>query len=323
MSKLKKGCIEIYTGIPLFPHFGRGDKSEVGNDLNLLPNFKFVNQLSIILLFLFSFLAHAQEPPQRVISLAPNITEIIFKLGAQDRLVGRTEFCTFPDAAKEISSIGGYLNPDYEKIVDLQPDVIFLLPNTEMERKLQHLGLHIFSIPDETIEEVLFSIKAVGRVLALDERAEEIAQGIQDTLDLACRADTSNQKISAVLVVGRESGSLKGLYVAGKDTYLSEIWTLCGGKNIFDDIDIRYFSVSKEDLVSRNPDIILEFRIVPASETAQKVPALKSDWRELNILNAVSADNVFIFTDRYFLIPGPRISKIAVSFLEILEGMRQ
>ncbi len=237
--------------------------------------------------------------------------------------MGRTEFCTYPETAQTIPSIGGYLNPDYEKIVDMQPDLILMLPNTEMERKLQHLGLRIFSIPDETIEEVLFSIKAVGKVLGLEERAEEVVRGIQDTLDLASQADTSGQKISAALMVGRESGSLKGLYAAGKNTYLSEIWSLCGGINVFDDISIRYFSVSKEDLVNRNPGCILEFRIIPQEETEGKVLLLKSDWQELPVLDAVKEDRVLIFTDRYFLIPGPRISKIAISFLQIMQRIRK
>lgn len=264
--------------------------------------------------------AQAQEYPKRIISLAPNITEIIFKLKAQDRLIGRTEFCLYPEAAQKIPSIGGYLNPDYEKIVELRPDIIFMLPNMEMERKLQNLGLHIFSIPDETTEEVLFSIKAVGKVLGCEQRAEEVIQGIQDTLDLVSRADTLSERASAMLVVGRESGSLKGLYAAGHDTYLSEIWNLCGGANIFADISQRYFSVSKEDLISRNPDFILEFRIISEVEAEQKVPQLISDWSTLPVLNAVENNRIHIFTDRYFLIPGPRISQIAIALSNILKS---
>lgn len=288
-----------------------------------LPCVSGVKIALILILFVFLTTVRAIETPHRIISLAPNITEIIFKLGAQARLVGRTEFCIYPQAALEIPSIGGYLNPDYEKIVSLQPDMIFMLPNTEMERKLQRLGLPIFTIPDETIEEVLFSITAVGKVLGLEERAQEIVRGIEDTLNLIQQADTSAQCPSAMLLVGRESGSLKGLYAAGENTYLSEIWSLCGGINLLADIPVRYFNVSKEDLVSRNPDCILEFRIIPPQEVSQKLPELRSDWEELPVLSAVKQDRIFIFTDRYFLIPGPRISKIAIAFRQVLERMRR
>ena len=233
----------------------------------------------LILVLLFPI--HAQETSHRAVSLAPNITEVIFKLGAQDQLVGRTEFCLYPEAAQKIPSVGGYLNPDYEKIVDLHPDVIFIFPNTEMQRKFQDFGFRVFSIPDETVDEVLSGIRTVGKALGLEQRANDVVHGIQDTLDFVSRTNSTSNP-SALLVVGREEGSLKGLYAAGKNTYLGEIWKLCGGKNVFDDISIRYFNVSKEDLVSRNPDCILEFRIIPSDGIANKIQSLKSDWKELD-----------------------------------------
>jgi len=307
--------LKIIAKTPLSPLFAKGGKRGA----------KFVQSSKSIFIFLivFIFWVHAQEPPKRIISLAPNVTEMIFKLGAQDRLVGRTEFCLYPEAAQKIPSVGGYLNPDYEKIVDLQPDVIFMFPNADMEGKLRGLGFRVFGIPDETIAEVLSGIKTVGDELGIEQRAGEIIRGIQDTLDLVRRTETTSDSVSALLVVGRESGSLKGLYAAGKNTYLGEIWKMCGGRNVFEDISIRYFSVSKEDLISRNPDCILEFRIMPPADTGQKIPSLRSDWEELSVLDAVTEDQIYIFTDRYFLIPGPRISKIAISFSQIVKRVVQ
>jgi iron complex transport system substrate-binding protein len=296
---------------PLFPPLVRGDGRGV------------IIVLIFILWVEFLLPAHAQEPPQRIISLAPNVTEIIFELGAQEHLIGRTEFCLYPNAAQKIPSVGGYLNPDYEKIVDLQPDVIFIFPNADMERKLQGFGFRVFSIPDETIEEVLSGIRTVGKVLGLEQRANDIIKGIQDTLDQVSRLHGTIKRPSVLLVVGRENGSLKGLYAAGKNIYLGEIWKLCGGRSVFDDISIRYFNVSKEDLVTRNPDCILEFRIIPQEDRERKMAFLKSDWMELAVLDAVKEDRIYIFTDRFFLIPGPRISKIAISFSHVLERIIQ
>lgn len=289
--------------------------------LPLLRGVKIILIITLSIAVLFP--VRAQEPLQRIISLAPNITEIIFKLGGQDKLVGRTEFCFYPEVAQKIPSVGGYLNPDYEKIVNLQPDVIFIFPNLEMERKLQGFGFRVFSIPNETIEEVLSGIRTVGKVLGLEQRANDIIQGIQDTLDQVSQTDSTRKRPSALLGVGRENGSLKGLYAAGKNTYLGEIWKLCGGMNVFNDISIRYFNVSKEGLVTRNPDCILEFRIIPQEERERKVPLLKSDWKELGVLDAVKEGRIYIFTERYFLIPGPRISKIAVSFSQVLQRITQ
>lgn len=307
--------------------FGKGRKGEDSwFDRLTMAFFSFIcgayiTPIFVILMFLLP--ARAQETPQRIISLAPHITEIIFKLGAQEQLVGRTEFCLYPEAAQKIPSVGGYLNPDYEKIVNLQPDAIFIFPNADMERKLHGFGFRVYSVPNETIEEVLSGIRTVGKALGIEQRANDIIQGIQDTLDQVGGIDSKMKKPSALLVVGRENGSLKAIYAAGKNTYLGEIWKLCGGRNVFDDISIRYFNVSKEDLVSRNPDCILEFRIISPEEKDRKMLSLKSDWRELAVLEAVAEDRIYIFADRYFLIPGPRISKIAVSFSQVLKRISQ
>lgn len=278
---------------------------------------------SVPFILVLWFPIHAQEASHRIISLAPNITEIIFKLGAQNQLIGRTEFCLYPEAAQKISSVGGYLNPDYEKIVDLEPDVIFIFPNANMERKLQDFGFRVFSIPDETIEEVFSGIRIVGKTLGLEQRANQVIRGIKDTLDLISKMNNPLKKPSALLVVGREEGSLKGLYAAGKNTYLGELWRLCGGRNIFEDISIKYFNVSKEDLVNRNPYCILEFRIIPPDELDNRRRSLKSDWKQIAVLDAVAKDRIYVFSDRYFLIPGPRISKIALSFSQVLKRIAQ
>ncbi|MFQ5583766.1 MAG: ABC transporter substrate-binding protein, partial [Calditrichia bacterium] len=101
---------------------------------------------------------------------------------------------------------------------------------------------------------------------------------------------------------------------------LSELWRLCGGSNIFSDIPRRYFSVSKEDLIKRDPGYILEFRVIDPEKAAFEIPRLRSDWQELPTLTAVKQQRIVIFPERYFLIPGPRITKIAMAFSAILAG---
>lgn len=273
--------------------------------------------LLLLLPLLYSPLA-AREAPKRVISLAPHITEIIYKIGAGDLLVGRTEFCLYPEQAQAVETVGGYLNPDFEKMVALAPDVVFLFPNTDLDRKLQMFGMKTFTVPNETIDEILQGIAAVGRVLHRDEAAERLATGILDTLSrLQQQSSRDDTLTSTLLLVGRESGSLRGLYAAGQETYLSELLMMCGGRNIFADVNARYFDVSKEDLVQRDPELIIEFRIMEDAGSAQ-IAALKQDWQALPLLRAVQSGRVEILTERYFLIPGPRISRIAMALHHLL-----
>lgn len=278
-------------------------------------------RLSILILLLAQACClAAQNPPQRLISLAPNITEMIFKIGAGELLVGRTDYCIYPEAAQQIPSVGGYLNPNYEQIVSLRPDIIFMLPNLEMERKLQRLGLKTFTLPDETVEEIFLGFRALGRVLNRVEAAETAIAGIQDTLRRVQEQSAGRDSLASVLLlVGREAGSLKGLFSAGQNTYLSEILELCGGRNVFGDVGARYFDISKEDLVRRDPDAIIEFRMIDPARAEEEIARLKAEWEVLPTLKAVQRGKIFIFYERAFLIPGPRIGQLAMAMYGALQ----
>ncbi len=281
--------------------------------------FQNLQRLILFIILLISGV-NAKEPPKRIISLAPNITEIIYKLGAGDLLVGRTEYCLYPPQALRVPVVGGYLNPDFEKMVMLHPDVVFLLPNPEMDRKLSQLDLKPITLPNETIADIFTSIDSLGRLLNRENRAAALIAGIRDTLAwVTSRAESLSAK-SALLLIGREGGSLKGLYAAGKDTYLSELLKLCSVKNAYADVGIRYFEVSKEDLIQRNPDLIVEFRLINSPDVEKELQTLKKDWQPLRLLNAVKNKHIYIFTERFFLIPGPRVASAALLLFEKLRA---
>lgn len=281
-------------------------------------------KIILILIILLNFGTRVMaDTPDRVISLAPNITEIIFKLQAAERLVGRTEFGTFPPTAREVESVGGYLNTNYEKIVQLQPDLILQLPNAESRRKLQQLGFRVEEIPDETIHEILAGITKIGRLLHREKQAQKIRQGIEDTLRMVQEwAAAMPDSIPAILVVGRQPGSLKGLYLAGSRTYLSELWNLCGGINAFGEVSARYFSVNKEDLLKRPIQAILEFH--PGWQlTPERIRKEHNVWEPFGSLEAVRKSNIYLFSDYFFVIPGPRISQIAIKFYDIAREIQR
>ncbi len=261
--------------------------------------------------------------PQRIVSLAPHITEIIFKLGAGNRLVARTDYGKFPPAARKIESVGGYLNLDYEKLVRLQPDLILQYPNPEVRRKLESLGFQVAGIPNETLPEILAAITKTGELLGLRGAAKSLRQGIEDTLALVRKKAESLQKAPvAMLVVGRQRGSLKGLYLAGERTYLSELWELCGGRNAFPGMDSRYFSVNKEDLLKTKIDVILEFH--PGWDLSGGAGGREAAvWGQFPTIPAVRHSRIFLYTDEMFVIPGPRISQVAVRFSGLLQQLTE
>jgi len=287
-----------------------------------------VLRLKFILLFLILFgstvcKSVAGENPRYVVSLAPHITEMVFKLGARDRLVGRTDFCNYPSQAKHIESVGGYLNFDFEKLVSLKPDLVLQFPNQENKRKLESLGFQVEEIPNETIDQILNSILKLGKILGLEDRAREAWSGINDTLEMVQR-ETNNflSSPTALLLVGREQQSLRGLYAAGKSTYLGEIWKLCGGAVAFDEVNSRYFAIGKEDLIKNKIDVILEFHR-GWNLNSQDLQTEKNVWQVFSNLPAVKKGNIYIFDQDFFLIPGPRITRIALEFSKIIKQINE
>jgi iron complex transport system substrate-binding protein len=289
---------------------------------SLITDRSFFSELLLLfMLFLLIPSSEAQsiKKPLRVVSLSPHITETIFKLKADHLLVGRTNFCNYPSAASKIESVGGYLNIDYEKIVVLKPDLIFQFPNEDNRRKLETLGFQVISVPNETISEILAGIKLIGKGLDEEEQAERLINHIQDTLKLVTGSgENQNRLVSALLVVGRQPGSLAHLYLAGAKTYISELWSLCGGANVFSDINHRYFSVNAEDILTRNIDVILEFQ-PDWNLDPQRMQAEKKVWAHFSSIAAVKKSKIYIFSQQFFVIPGPRITQIAIEFSKIIK----
>jgi len=259
------------------------------------------------------------DKAQRIVSLAPHITEIICKLGANDRLVGRSTFCRFPPSVRKVESVGGYLNIDFEKIIRLKPDIILQFPNEENRQKFEQLGFKVEDLPNESIEDIIGSIQKVGRILRLENQAKILLKNIQDTLKMVSHNDVKmDKKLAAIFVVGRQPGSLNQLYLAGKNTYLNQIWEICGGVNAFEEVPLRYFSVSKEDFFKKSIDVILEFHPGWNSDT-YRIRSEQQVWHVFNHLPAVKKKNILLFTEQFYLIPGPRITQVAIKFAEIIE----
>lgn len=262
---------------------------------------------------------NVQPENPRVISLAPHATEIMFKLGLGNLLVGRSDYCLYPPAANNIEQVGGYLNIDYEKVVRLSPDYILQFPNSENRRKLEELSYTVVDLPNETVDQILGSIEKIGSLFRRQEKASRLVTGIKDTLNLVSRMEGAGSSVNALLVVGRQPLSLAQLFVAGPETYLSEIWEACGGTNVMMNGPARYFAVNEEDLLKKEVNIILEFH--PDWDiTTDRIRKEREVWSLFSNLPAVKQNEIHFLSDRFYLIPGPRISLIAIKFHGIIQN---
>lgn len=196
--------------------------------------------------------------PQRVVSLSPAVTEIMFALGAGDLLVGRTDFCVYPDAAGDIPSIGGISNLNVERILSMQPDLIISgsMVGKKFTDQFDQMGTPMVCVIEKPKFEALYdNIKAIGRLVGKEKEADSLIENLKLRMEsLLAHGDNSQifQLPSVYYVVGFGAG---GNFTAGGNTFINDIIRMAGGRNIAEDIE--GWSYSLEALMKEDPDYII------------------------------------------------------------------
>lgn len=196
-----------------------------------------------------------ESEPQKIVSVAPNITELVYAIGAGDRLVGRTDYCDYPEEAQNVESIGTLYTPDIEKIISLEPDVVIASTHflEESEKQLTDLGIKVVVLYEEhDVTGVYTMIETLGDMLNLKENATKVVDEMKASIDETVAAVKDLEAPSVYYVVGYgESGD----YTAGGDTFIGQLISMAGGKNIAQ--DVSGWSYSLESLMEADPDIIV------------------------------------------------------------------
>jgi iron complex transport system substrate-binding protein len=283
-----------------------------------------MNAFNIIVLaiavYLFGCSSNNQDVSQkdmRIISLSPHITEIIYAIGADSNLVAVSDFCRYPPAAQKKEKIGGLIDPNIEKIVALKPSLIIGVPaHAKLNSDLRQFDLSIVMLTNETVDDVLTTIDSIGILCTRKQAANELIDTIQDMLS-ALKNAPKKQSPSALLVIGREKGSLKNITAAASNTFISEMWHLAGGKNAFPNLPSRYAMLNLEAIITRNPDVIIEFAIDDSAQVIRQTA--ESEWNKLNSVKAIKRGHIFRVSGNHTLIPGPRLTVLAGQFKEIIQ----
>ena len=194
--------------------------------------------------------------PERIISIAPANTEILFALGLGDKVVGVTEYCNYPEEATDVEKVGGFSTPDIEKILALEPDVIFAAPIHEAEiiPQLENLGLAVIALTPETVDETFDAIELVGMVTGVEDTATALAEDMQENIDdvTSLVANLSDDERPNVFYIVWHDP----LMTAGGDTLVSQLIDLAGGENIFANLS-GYQMVDPESVIAGEPQVII------------------------------------------------------------------
>ena len=250
----------------------------------------------------------------RIVSLSPGITETLFALGAGNRVVGVTRFCKYPPEAQEKEEVGGYIDPNFEAIAALNPDLIFVLPEQEkVHRYLDELHLKFVTVRDETLEDILDSVIMIGKLCGLEGKAGEIITQLESRMQTVKDVTDGLPREKVLISVGRNpgTGSLEDVYCAGRNTLYDELITCAGGVNAYSGHTIAYPVLSAEGLYHLNPDIIIDL-IPDIDSRGLNKTALIDDWQSIKGVAAVKNERVHLLSSDYAVIPGPRF----ILFLE-------
>ena len=254
----------------------------------------------------------AEVVPQRIVSLVPAVTEILYALGLEDRIAGVTSFCNYPPEARSKPKIGEYASPSLEVMATIRPDLVFMSADAsspEFLRRLETLGIPVYVVYPRSVNETIELIRSMGRLLQRQPVAEPLALEMERTVACARRLTASLPRVRVLCTVMSQP-----LVVAGRKTLLDDLINLAGGENVVPEGLNRYPTWGIESVLAANPDVILV-----SPHPGQVDPsAYYRGWPELK---AVQAERLVTIDADWIQRPGPRLMLGLASLTKALHDM--
>ncbi len=251
--------------------------------------------------------ADSAGSPQRIVSVIPAVTEMIFAMGDGHRVVGVSNYDEFPRQVSRIARVGGLLDPNVEQILALKPDLVILYnTQTELKQRLDRTGIPYYSYEHRALSDITVTVRAIGARLNVPTHGEALAAGMERALASIRRLVAAVSHPRTLLVFEREPSSLRGIYASGGYGFLHDMLETAGATNVFADIRQQSVQASTEMILGRQPDVIVELRygdILKKVDVARDIEA----WNTLASLPAVRNHRVYVLVGDEFVVPGPRV----------------
>lgn len=224
-------------------------------------------------------------PAQRIISLAPHLTENLYAAGAGSRLVGAVSFSDYPEPARSVARVGSYNNVNIEIILSLKPDLVVAWKEGNQKQQVQRLkalGLTVYIDAPEKLEDIAISLRNFGKLTALEESANRAADHFVKQLSSLEKKYLHEKQLSVFYQAWNSP-----LITVNNRQFIGQIISLCGGRNIFGDLDTLSPKVSVESVIQLNPQVII------TSGMDEARPEWLDDWKRWPFLDAVQAKRLF------------------------------
>jgi iron complex transport system substrate-binding protein len=243
--------------------------------------------------------------PERIISLAPSITEILYAIGAGPQVVGRTDYDNYPPEVEDLPSVGGFSASaiSVETILDLEPDLVIAgsVLQADIVDALRDTGITVYAVEPNTVQEILDGILRLGTITGNVEGAEALTEDMSARVD-AVRAKVEDipedERVTVFYEIWHEP-----LTTTSDETYIGQLIELAGGINIFADVEGAYPTVSAEEIIARDPDVILG----PSSHGDQLTPEMIAQRPGWESLSAMQNGRIYILDGDVISRSGPRV----------------
>jgi iron complex transport system substrate-binding protein len=278
-----------------------------------------LRRLVILALLLGGLLPAA--PVNRIVSTAPSITEMLYALGLGSRVVGDTTFCTYPVEARNKPKVGTFLQPDYERILSLRPDLVLVIKNPiGVTQKLRSLGLHAEELNQDKVGDILASIERIGVLTGKQAEAGRLTASLRAQLNDVRQAAAARPRRGALFLVGRSSGTLQGMVGAGPGTFIDELMQMAGASNALAGSLMQYPNVSLEQILTRDPEVILDMGDFAHAQgrPGQPEAQILALWAAYPKLRAVRDHRVKVISTDVLVRPGPRMAEAAHILLNLV-----
>ena len=255
-----------------------------------------------------------RKPVERIIALAPHITENVFSAGAGDKLVGVVSYSNYPEAAKKLPIVGGYHSLNIEAILALQADLVIMWDegNGPTLEKLEKLGMTVYVSELRNLDDIPKSIRNISQLAGTETTGEAESQRLEAALT-RLKAHYANQKpLSVFYQVWNQP-----LQTVNGEHMISDVIRLCGGQNSFADVPQLAPKIGIESILQRNPEVIV------ASGMDVDRPEWLDDWKAYPSLTAVKKDNLYFVPPDFIQRPTARLLQGAEMMCEHLKAARQ
>lgn len=257
---------------------------------------------------LFTIAVSAQQRPQRIVSLVPALTEMLYAIGAGPQVVAVSSYDAYPPDVTALPRVGALLDPDTERIISLKPDLVVTYGSqVDLQAQMKRAGIATFDYRHGGLSHILVTMRELGIRTGQGAAAEKAVAGIGARLAAVRARVAGRRRPRTLLVFSREPKTLRNMYVSGGRGFLHDMLDVAGGDNVFSSIDRESVQVSTETILAHAPEVILELRPedIPAGQPMQDELA---SWGRLAAVPAVRNKRVLFIAGQAVTVPGPRVA---------------